>query len=558
MKRFSMIIVSIMLLLSSTYIVDSDGLKENETSYFLTNLVIDPEGRLTPIDTGWFSENVTTGLGFGILPPLPTIWTEIGTWSTDQIIDDMYIASDITCTLVLSGEKEMTVDLRVSLSINGENVGGTVLEDQTITDGTKSFQVTVETQGMEVVDGRTISMKWEVQGLSAGMIYHGGTGMTSGISFLCIPVYLKDAYYRTGSEQLVLEFVDRFAVFLSDLTITVELDGVEMVQTSMDIEYGVIEMIIDGPLSSGDHDIFWIATYSGGMSTIGTAILVVDDPDNPPVDDDDTPVDDDDPPVDDDDEPLTWTKEQCERSYIDASGDDVTYWSTLDNSLESDSGVELDQNSRLDIRKVEVFKEEESLVVEIDMRSIPEYGITNTGVYNVYLYFLDRDSGHTQPPLDLGRDPDLTKEDYQPSSALATTSIFHSGSYWMCEEEVRGSSYFIKGSISSLIYSGVDPDFELFVKVEYIDLENFVTEDSLNVRITTDYAGFGAWEVDSSLLYIEGSDQSLGIFGSGNMLIYGASIIVIAVLAVAIFIYFVVKKKTRKTVPVYAEYSYVG
>lgn len=273
----------------------------------------------------------------------------------------------------------------------------------------------------------------------------------------------------------------------------------------------------------------------------------------PPVDDDDPPVDDDDPPVDDDDEPLTWTHEQCERSYLDASGDDVTYWSTLDTSLKSDSGVDLDQNSRLDIRKVEVLKEEGNLVVEIDMRSTPEYGITDTGVYNVYLYFLDKDSGHTQPPLDLGRDPDLVKEDYQPSSAVATTSLFHGGSYWMCEMEIRGSSYFIKGSISSLISSGVDPDFELFVKVEYTDLENFVTEDSLNVRITTDYAGFGAWEVDPSLLYIEGSDQDLGIFGSGNILIYGASVMVIAVLAVAILIYFVVRKKSRKTVPVYAE-----
>ena len=195
MKRIGLIIIVIALMLSSTFLAGSDGLKDNEQRYELTRLVINPQGGLTPLDTDWFSEDLSTGLGFGVLPPIPLIWTEIGTWSTDQIIDDMYIASDITCTLVLSGEKEMTVDLSVSLSINGENVGGEVLGDQTITNGTKSFQATFETDGMEVLDGRTISMKWEVQGLSAGMTYHGGTGMTSGISFSCIPIYLEDAYY---------------------------------------------------------------------------------------------------------------------------------------------------------------------------------------------------------------------------------------------------------------------------------------------------------------------------------------------------------------------------
>ncbi|MEA3559985.1 MAG: hypothetical protein U9R75_12095, partial [Candidatus Thermoplasmatota archaeon] len=270
-----------------------------------------------------------------------------------------------------------------------------------------------------------------------------------------------------------------------------------------------------------------------------------------PVDDDDDPYE---PPVDDEDQ--LWSFEECERTYTDASADDLTYWSTLDSSFETHSGIEIDQNPMVDIKRVEVSREGDNLVIEIKMNGVPDLGITGSGISNIYLYLLDRDSGHLQPPLEMGNDLDMTEEDYEPTSVLATTSLYHGGSFWISEQEVIGSNYLIRGSISSLISIGVDPDFELFVKVAYTDLENFATEDSLNVRITRDYAGYGAWEVDRSLLSEDVSDQGADPFGSGNIKAIGVAVAIIVFLVVLIISIFAISRRKNRHKPDYPDRYY--
>ncbi len=551
MKRMCYVIMLFVLVIPIINPVNSERTVVEEEVPGMIFLQIHKDGILSPTSYYSYSENVSSGYGLGIVQRIPLLWTEIGTWETTDLHKELEILSDITCNLDLSADEEMEVEMRLTLTINGVDVGGGT-ETLTIYPERVTFLATFNVEEDIVEQGGSISIKWEVRGLSDEITYYAGGEDGSGMEFLGQSVYFLGGYYRENNfdDELILRFIDSFDVQIVALSFDITINGLSRTYAlNGNSEGAYVEILVDGSHKPGEYEIEWSVLYRGGSSDSGWAVIVLDRDSPPPIDDD--------LPVDDDNDEL-WSEGQCTRTYTDASSDDVTYWTSFDASLNIESGVELDNDPKIDIYRVEVYKDGQDLVIEIKMNNKPMYGITDDGIYMVYLYFLDAHSGHRQPPLYLGKDPDMSDEDYEPYSAVATTSLFSIGPYWIHDMEVSGSSYVIRGSISSLMSDGVDPEFELFVKVEFTDLETSAAEDKLTVTSTTDYAGFGAWEVDPSLLYVEGSDQDLGIFGSGNILIYGASIMVIAFLAVAIIAYFVVRKKGKKTVPVYAEYSYVS
>ncbi|MFO8052045.1 MAG: hypothetical protein R6V01_10180, partial [Thermoplasmatota archaeon] len=265
------------------------------------------------------------------------------------------------------------------------------------------------------------------------------------------------------------------------------------------------------------------------------AVLEIEvlEPVEPPVGDDD----DEEPPVQDE----LWSEDECQRTYADASQDDITYWSSFDSLLRRESGMEIGQNPNVDIRMVETYREGENLVVVLDMNGRPELGITSSGITNVYIYFLDAEQQHQQPPMDMSGEGDL----YEPSSAIATNQLTYTGgSFWKTESKVQGTNYVIKGAISSLINSGVEPDFDLFVKVAYNDLED-TEEDSIDFRTTVDYAAEGAWKVDRTLV-LQQQDEGEGS-GVGQSAVYAllAALMIIAVVVLTGSFWYTARRRKK-------------
>jgi hypothetical protein len=261
----------------------------------------------------------------------------------------------------------------------------------------------------------------------------------------------------------------------------------------------------------------------------------------PPPDD----GDDGDPPVVDD----LWPSEECERTYSDENGDDLSYWSYIDIALNFASGIDLGQNPAVDIREVRSFRNNDNLVVEIEMYGQPEMGVQDSGIWNPYVYFLDPKSDHSQPVPQFENLEDTSYQDYQPSEAAISNSIFHSSRLWKPIIEVVGNKYVIEGPIISLMESGLNSDFQIFVKVKYNDFteDESVEEDSLDVRTTYDFAGEGAWVVDPALVPEENLiDQKLiNINFRRILLVFVAFIIGVILLVISIVVLVSLAKKKR-------------
>lgn len=583
MRRNALFVLGVLLISSFGTMMFVDEVESLEDGVSFMTMYAKDDLLLTPkaVDKKTMDFNRTDR--WSQLPMLPWQWYELGVWDSDWI-DTRYTNSDQIVIqgvskiwITLSCPEQITMDLYGSFNVNSNPaVDSKIIENVDIGPEPATFTLEFDTDGYTHENFHHFSMRWSMRRGHDDIVIHLGED-SAGLSTYVEPLYVQGVM-DMKEHGLSVEFIN---VFIEhewgidyenrtswDFKFQVSLDGGPyqevddhyFMQGGTDYHYIAVLGFDSTP---GEHYFEWEADYGVNSHSSGIHWFTIEE-EEPPDDDDDPPppqpdYDDDYPPIppdDDDDDDEMWTFEECERLYQDASDDELTFWSTIDSSFRTDSGIEIDQKPEVDIRNVEVYRENFDLVIEIDVGARPELGITDTGITNVYIYFLDPSSNHRQPAMDLGIGSNIETEDYEPSSAIVSTSLFHSSSYWIADQDVQGSNIFVRGTISSLISDGVQSDFEVFVKVVYTDMEGLSSEDSLDFRMTQDYAGYGAWKVDSSLLTESGTSTGTG--EGGSLFQYVAAVLISGIVIAVIAAFLVSAARRRKRNPQYPDYYYRG
>jgi hypothetical protein len=250
------------------------------------------------------------------------------------------------------------------------------------------------------------------------------------------------------------------------------------------------------------------------------------------------PGDDDEPPVgDDDDEPPTelLSFDECRRSYTDDLDDEVYYSVTM-----SDVNFKIGENPKVDAKKVDVYRENDELVIKIEARGQAR------GWSYPYVFILPDDSmkqgGIYQDDIMSAR-----LIEYEPPYVVASNDIFAKGDYWISEVVREGNFFEVRGEMAFLMESGMDENFEVFVKLVDAD-PTFLWEENIEdmeIEVVIDFARFGAGEV-----YDEEKPKPREPTSIGDVLKYAgiALIVIVLILVVLLVIYFGFIRKKRKRV----------